>query len=483
MKICAACCEELAQESFSNKQWQMKRYERRCKECIAADRDVQLEAPPKIDESADTQNRPPPSEIIIDDSDKWCCICFEKGRDISGKPLRRGDCSCRGDAGLVHLSCILDHAIEKTEQWDGYELGEFRKIWRECPKCKGEYRNNELAIDLANEAVAFVEERYPGDKWMQIQTLYVKLGTILFTGAYHEETKQIEAKKIGNEILSIIDQMKKETTLSNAVVQIQIDAYSSLGIVAFNQGTRDGAKEAIGYFEISRDISKEAGYAEGVMIAESNIGNARYKYEGSIDVNKEKIEKFRALYEQSVSRRGQEDVRTIRTGVNLALQLRQGRHCIEAERLLAKLAAISERVHGPDHRLSTDIEEKLPHFQLRIIMMRYKQEWETFQPLRYEQDGKTCVVQGPLKDPRNPQEEELLTVSIEDMVLLVGTPVICHGLEGSLDHLNGKIGDIRACDGDTGCCEIHFEDEDLGVSFVKPENLQVQFVLPDLPDE
>ena len=40
MKICAACSRELPRERFSNKQWQLKQHQRRCKECIDENREV-----------------------------------------------------------------------------------------------------------------------------------------------------------------------------------------------------------------------------------------------------------------------------------------------------------------------------------------------------------------------------------------------------------------------------------------------------------
>ena len=60
MKICAACCAELPQSSFSKKQWQMKQYRRRCKACIDADRLVQALMPAKKDQSGEQQNQPKP---------------------------------------------------------------------------------------------------------------------------------------------------------------------------------------------------------------------------------------------------------------------------------------------------------------------------------------------------------------------------------------------------------------------------------------
>ena len=43
MKLCAACNQTLPRENFSKKQWQMKQ-KRRCKECIANNREANFEA-------------------------------------------------------------------------------------------------------------------------------------------------------------------------------------------------------------------------------------------------------------------------------------------------------------------------------------------------------------------------------------------------------------------------------------------------------
>ena len=53
MKICAACNQTLSKEEFSKKQWNLKQ-QRRCKECIDNNREVNLEAldndvPPSAD--------------------------------------------------------------------------------------------------------------------------------------------------------------------------------------------------------------------------------------------------------------------------------------------------------------------------------------------------------------------------------------------------------------------------------------------------
>ena len=171
---------------------------------------------------------------------------------------------------------------------------------------------------------------------------------------------------------------------------------------------------------------------------------------------------------------------TIKTGVNLTVELKEAFRAIEAERLLTKLAEISNRVHGPKHRLTKDVVSKLELCKVRIVLMRYENEWEAFQPIRYEDEGgRECVVKGPLKDPPNPQKEKILTVRTEELILTVGTPVECRGLGGMTNHLNGKIGDIRSWNDSTGCCEVHFEDGGLEPGFVKPENLRIVMELPE----
>ena len=57
MKICAACNETLPKDKFSKKQWQLKQ-QRRCKECIAANRDVTLLKAPAEPLRADGEGEP-----------------------------------------------------------------------------------------------------------------------------------------------------------------------------------------------------------------------------------------------------------------------------------------------------------------------------------------------------------------------------------------------------------------------------------------
>ena len=53
---------------------------------------------------------------------------------------------------------------------------------------------------------------------------------------------------------------------------------------------------------------------------------------------------------------------TISAGINLAFELLNADHDIEAERLISKLAATNTQVHGPDYGLTHDIASNLQFF-------------------------------------------------------------------------------------------------------------------------
>ena len=89
-------------------------------------------------------------------------------------------------------------------------------------------------------------------------------------------------------------------------------------------------------------------------------------------------------------------------------------------------------------------------------------------------------MQGPIAEPRCFQDEELYTVCVDDIIIKSGTPVICHGLEGTLAHLNGKIGDVRSYEEERDRYEVGFEDKNLQPRLVKQSNIRILFELPNI---
>ena len=112
MKICAACNQELPKESFSKKQWQLKQ-RRRCKECIADNREVQLSEAPLLSNDA------PPSMLSVEggasDEDLFkepplneeCPICFRPLPSADSEITYHGCCGKE-----ICTGCL--YAVAKT---------------------------------------------------------------------------------------------------------------------------------------------------------------------------------------------------------------------------------------------------------------------------------------------------------------------------------------------------------------------------------
>ena len=97
-----------------------------------------------------------------------------------------------------------------------------------------------------------------------------------------------------------------------------------------------------------------------------------------------------------------------------------------------------------------EAESELEDSKLHLVSLKSQIEWIFFQPMRYGGDGDSCVVKGPVLIPRQVQAEKIFQVVASEVVPVLGTPIICHGLHSS-NNLNGKIGDLRSWDED---CDI-----------------------------
>ena len=308
--------------------------------------------------------------------DAYCWICYEDGASELGQPLRR-DCSCRGtDAGYLHLSCLVEYAKQKSEQWNGGDEMKLSEPWIKCPSCKQAYQN-ELALDLANELVSFVEERHLGNQLVLLAALNQKLG-VLMKGTYQQKLKD-DGKETANRIITIIDSMRAsfyytsyqrtDGALPRHVLVKEGIAYHNLGAFTFHEGTKASAKKSVSYYKKAIGIWKGINPLEVGLIAaaECNISLAKAKYEGGKCNMKERLKQRRALYERNINLAGQEDILTLKSGINLAITLPKCGHVIEAERLLAELYTISRRVHGPTHAVTKQIASTI--LRLRFIYL------------------------------------------------------------------------------------------------------------------
>ncbi len=113
-------------------------------------------------------------------------------------------------------------------------------------------------------------------------------------------------------------------------------------------------------------------------------------------------------YERNKVSFGLTSEKTMEAGLIYVGALVSAKNAIEAEQLAAKLAADCRRVHVLEHKITISADEVLKDCKYRYVFVM--PERKRFQALRYENDGKICVVTGPIPvtGPRNVDNEKML---------------------------------------------------------------------------
>ena len=242
MKICAACSRELPKEKFSKKQWQAKQ-QRRCKDCIADNREVNVEAsndaplplPSEGTSDEDLFKQPPPGEE--------CPICLLTMPFIR-KMLQYKSC-CGKE---ICIGCV-----------DGAKTGANNHL---CPFCRtpkptshGEIIERIKKRVDANDAIAMYElgcHYYNGRKGLtqnhnKAMKLYLWAGELGYAAAYNSIGYSYH---IGEGVDRDAEKAKYYYEL--AAIGGNVVARHNLGIIENEAGNMDRAMNWM--------ISAEAGY-------------------------------------------------------------------------------------------------------------------------------------------------------------------------------------------------------------------------------
>ena len=286
-----------------------------------------------------------------------------------------------------------------------------------------------------------------------------------------------EGKRAANHTISMVERL--DDTSYNIRL---MDAYFSLAKFLEAEGTTESYQMALKYYNKLHDLSKSEGDERNTMLMKALTERMRSKIDGGgqEQYKDEMLMYVRASYYKYVKEQKEDTADAIKSGSILAQALNQSQtNGLECERLLNKLAPISRRVLGPEHPTTKDIEFGQKLNRVRLVEMSTDDSINKYEAGGYsDEEEKYVVIRGPLSNPRIWDEEQIMTVAINDIIYLPGTAVICHGLKNAA-HLNGKIGDIRSRDNSTGRFMVRFEDKSLKSALVKPENLRIVFELPD----
>ena len=417
------------------------------------------------------------------DEEAPCCwLCLEEGPDDSGKPLVR-NCSCRGTSGFAHHSCMVKYAESKSREADqkGRDLlNEF--FFAFCPNCNQTYQG-EVEYAMAEAQVKFVEREYKNDIELNLYALSYKIGSLARIKGIkkNEEQYRREGENICSKLLPIIEQMKQ-----NVVLKQDEDMKSTIAAAHYSVGqfceqfsSKEYLEKAKKHFESGKELFDELGEGVYAVMMERKTREIEAKMSGNepkLDTTEE-ITYWQNRYNQSKSS-GENDTSTIYQGVELALALFNAHHSIESERFLTKLMQICRRVHGQDHRMTKYTLEILEHVKMRLVHLG---TGHPYQALRYENNGESIVVQGPIIDEEKRDGEKILNIDTKDVIPYPGTPMVVHSLRRN-SRFNGKIGDFRAYSEDKRASEIHFEEKGLKPALVKLEHVRILFDLPEKED-
>jgi hypothetical protein len=436
---------------------------------------------------------------------------LDEGPDEAGKPLVR-DCSCRGDsAGFAHLSCIIEYAEQKSKQASDSDLAGFSTPWYDCNNCHQQFQN-QVALDLSSAFISFAEEAYGfsgngmWDKVKVMSGLRHKMKILIQVVCSNfpredVETLKVEFEMLIKKLLSMVDQTKKDLNMSGWLHMpptsleyqyykllcgdYEAFVYTSLGALASFDQTEASYKRSIKNYQKAKAFYNLLGLEDKARSIESSIAMVKdclARCDGddvNVAVNASALLKgVRYNYEFALKTHGLTSEATLESGLWYVTELVQAHSGIEAERLIVKLAATSQRVHGPEHNFSISLDEKVKECKSRYVIVL--PDDKPFQVLQYENDGEICVVTGPIKQPRQEDDERIFHVASDLLLPILGCPVICHGLT-SASHLNGKLGEGRAIHNSRNGIRlaVHFEYKSLKPSLVKPENLQIAFDLPN----
>ena len=408
-------------------------------------------------------------------SSSCCWLCLGDGQDASGMPLTR-NCSCRGSSGFAHLSCIIRYAeIDGRNSFQS--TGNIGAAFQECPNCKQEFQND-LRYHLERARVSFIEKEFSNDHMVHLRALIHRMRVL----DVKSDVDKAEGDQICFKMISIIDEMKGHPSMqrdwkSGGFMKMEAVVLYVVGLFHMNIGSEENLREALDYFRRAVDLFTLLGDEINLMTAKKNISKVEAKLHGvEVYYDEGSNLKFsQKQYNYWFEKLGEHHPITIRRGELYAHALYCSNQGVAAERLLTKLAAISRQVHGPTHNSTLSAASALKDIKERRVFIDSRKEW--FHALRYENDGLSCVVKGPVVESAHGYEDHMLTLSlpIADVLPAPGTPVVCHGLSERA-HLNGKIGDTQGFNG--GQFEVHFEEAGLEPAIIKHENLRIVFELP-----
>jgi hypothetical protein len=178
----------------------------------------------------------------------YCRLCLQQGPSALGdQPVRDCSiCSCVSNTGFTHLSCIVASAENKSRQastWDRMMVT--RRSFKTCPSCNEDYRNY-VRCDLLKARVLFVEREFKTDHMLYLHAMVDRMGVLV---GEKSEQDRAEGEEMCFKMVSVIEEIRRTNTQSNAFMRNVATAYSVMGCFSLRRADE--------FHEKSREIMQE----------------------------------------------------------------------------------------------------------------------------------------------------------------------------------------------------------------------------------
>lgn len=425
--------------------------------------------------AADVSNNIPPPGAAC-----WICLCEDP--DDQGKPIVR-DCSCRGNnAGFAHLSCLVDYARMKSAEVErGEGVFAIESPWETCPCCHQKYQR-QLAFDMANSLLSYIDCRYPGSNIKKLAAWPIIITAVLTMDYSGSPELRARGKRAAFSAIAAIE--NSNDTHNDALYQkMKMHIFINLAKFYKADKSQDGYRMALHCSSTVRDWFKSEGDEEQARETElfmDLINSQRDRQAGgggSARVDEALITSFRISYARALAENPHSRT-TLNRGMTLTEGLgSSGVHRLEAERQACRMLKLSRLLHGQEHETSKKCARTVDLCRQRPVMLEIDGDTVEFLAQHYDDDRNEYLLWSLA---RNPWEEQTsLYVPIDDAILLPGLPVVCCGLKSSA-HLNGSIGEAYFLYNSTGRYKVCFEDKSKKAVSVRPQNLRILFEIGDM---
>lgn len=478
LKQCTACysvwyCNVTCQRNHR------KAHKRKCKETAAAlDRHVDAEVKEakgattqKIDVDAARDSNDGSGSMAkkpaASEEDPSCWICLDVEGPSGEAPAVR-DCSCRGDAGFAHASCIIDYAKSESNQAVAnlrhcLEIGnridvisvleQYRDLWCRCPNCK-QFYFGPLGISIAEAFTDMTSSLHETDfRWIVSQ---INLGTTYFRTHHSIDG----AREIFVRVRGIISSLPIRASGPFAILAPSIRPFFAAEVTNMLANLEESCKRYGDAKEVVESYIEMIGPNDplyDVMITKAKnfemLAQGQKNTAYAVEVARKELQSCLD------SCKGEEGERLISLQCrrDLSMALFADGQFGEAIRLRRDLVARAKRILGDDHESTIAYREGLE--QMELAVLREKQVSEALGEKRVcatakilgsdqlDLSGNMCFLVKMTKEgkyvalvePSTPGRLLKYKVLPSNLLFDPGTHVLCRGLKSLPDGTCGVI--------------------------------------------